>query len=693
MTTDPHRRQQTKTSRIRRSIARLATHIPGSALLLALPRLRRLESRYAHMSAQLADARAAMADANRARDEAHLLQREQARLWASSLSANNDSAGPLADFFRDGQFSYFLFDEGRERLTQAGDPYLLGPTTAARAQHEAGPVRFKALPPAGSPDAAVAFATVCTDKFAPGLEALILSLLAIYPNLESEFWVYHDESLSDFSQRRLLEYYPNFRFASRKSEPYTVAAKGASPNQRRIGAIGYLTLEALKLTSYNRVIILDSDLIVKRDISPLWTDSHLTDIRVVPDAGVLPFTTASKETGNVVFNSGVISLPHAALGEEQYQDALELLPQMPAVECPVLRGFADQKFWNIYLQRYRITYLPTNYNANKQLLDRYMPSRHADAAVVHYTNTKPWYSFASRDLVSSDERRRASRDSKQFRVSYSIWHSTYSQLAGARRRSMFTAQMGNVLDQLRDSARGKSAALIGNGPSLLKTNLAALDGRIRIAFNWFVNHPKFDEVAIEHLMIMSHMFFGGWHTTNPAFPDGFLEKLTSWSHRPTLWFPFYFRSLIEQTPELATYDVRYLLLEKPFKSFAEDLGYLSVDLYDHLTDAHTGVLTAGLPLAMHLGCHEVALVGCDASYGRSANMGDYFYPTAHHTSRSTTTASLHTAWADNGVGQYCYQLALKAAEERGVSFRDATLDGLLSVLPKQEIPGLRHVEG
>jgi hypothetical protein len=47
------------------------------------------------------------------------------------------------------------------------------------------------IPP--GPD--VVFATVCTDKFAPGLEALILSLRQVYPGLDHRFVVYHDGGL------------------------------------------------------------------------------------------------------------------------------------------------------------------------------------------------------------------------------------------------------------------------------------------------------------------------------------------------------------------------------------------------------------------------------------------------------------------------------------------------------------------
>ncbi|MDG1265120.1 MAG: hypothetical protein P8O03_02235, partial [Ilumatobacter sp.] len=321
--------------------------------------------------------------------------------------------------------------------------------------------------------------------------------------------------------------------------------------------------------------------------------------------------------------------------------------------------------------------------------DRYLPQNRGDAAVVHYTNSKPWFRFASRELVSKDDRSRARRDERQYSISFGMWHDSYHRLAGDRIRAAHSALMAEHLDALAGSRSGTDAVLIGNGPSLSRTNLELLSDRVSVAFNWFVNHDGFDDIAVDHLMVMSHMFFGGWHTVEPAFPDGFLESLAARSHRPTLWFPFYFRHLIDGTPELDGYDVRYLLLEKPFKSFVEELGYLKTDLRDFLSDGRTGVLTAGFPLALHLGCSSVALVGCDASYGR-ADGGDYFYADAAHTSRSTETGSLHSAWADGGAAHLCYAAALREAESRGVEFVDATVEGYLEALPKVEIAGLRR---
>lgn len=708
---------------LRRGVIAVADRFPPSARLLDRSRARRREevrretalaaasdqleaaqAQVALVEARLAtvckDAHDARGERDRAREErdrareerdrSRRLLREQTRLWTESDDATESTAlrsGPMASFVADGEFSYSKFLARKGDLSEPDNAFGLGPKAVERIMGEAGPVRFEHGRRADQPPSGVAFATVCTDKFCPGLEALVASLLAIYPQLAVDFWVYHDDGLTEFSRRRLLELYPNFVFADRDAQQYAAAAAGKSYNQARIGSLGYLTIEAMLLDQYRRVVVLDSDMIAVDDISALWSDPDDDDARVVADAGALPLTTVSHLTGRLVFNSGVISLPSILLGREPYETAKQLLPQMPGVTCPVLRDFADQKFWNVFLSRHEVTYLPTRYNTNKQLLDRYLPEHRGDASIIHYTNAKPWFRFASRELVDDEERQRSADDHRQYDFTFARWHETYRREVGRLRRQQFDEVMSDHLLSLRDAAGGRGAVLIGNGPSLAKTDLSVLSNRVSMAFNWFVHHDRFDEIEVDHLMVMSHMFFGGWHTVDPSFPDGWIERLVEWRHRPTLWFPYYFRPLIDTTEALERFDVRYLLLEKPFKHFVEQLGYLPTRLDDFLGDGRTGILTAGLPLALHLGCSDIVLVGCDASYGNEGS-NDYFYAEGLHTSKSTRTSSLHSAWAQGGVAHACYETAVRETQRLGVAFADATIDGRLTAVPKRSIDGL-----
>ncbi len=51
----------------------------------------------------------------------------------------------------------------------------------------------------------MAFATVANDKFVPGLEALIASIIEVYPDFASRIYVFRDGSIAPVSQIRLRE--------------------------------------------------------------------------------------------------------------------------------------------------------------------------------------------------------------------------------------------------------------------------------------------------------------------------------------------------------------------------------------------------------------------------------------------------------------------------------------------------------
>ena len=535
-----------------------------------------------------------------------------------------------------------------------------------------------------TPPADVAFVTVVNDKYAAGVEALVLSLLKQYPDFASEVIVFHDESLSAFSIDRLRGLYAGFRFERRSTSTYDVGQLADAPNHKRVGLLGYLSLEALRLSGYRRVVVIDADTIVLNDISRLWQGDK---VYAVADHGALPFGIVAEATGRPVLNSGMISLPGAALGEETYRRALELLPRLANPVDPLIDRFADQKFWNVFLASFDVEFLPVNYNTNKNLVDKFFTDFLGDVAVLHLTGAKPWFEFTDQDLVTEEDRKQFARSQRRSPRTFSLWRYNYDAAIGVARVRRFRADCAANLESLRGAGNGRPAVLIGNGPSLQRTDLAAFEGFQTLVFNWFVHHEDFDVVRPDHLVLASHMFFGGWHTTRPAFPDGYLEALTKHTHRPRIWTSHYFKHLIESTPELADYDVSYFMLERPFKQSTVKTGNVGLDLLAPLTDANTGVLTAGVPIAVHLGATKLVLVGCDSDYS-SAN-GSYFYQAGLHTSRTTDESHLVSTWTPDGAGQYSYRRVAEELASRGVTLMDATVDGKLAVLERIALDDVR----
>ncbi|WP_062518264.1 hypothetical protein [Demequina gelatinilytica] len=531
-------------------------------------------------------------------------------------------------------------------------------------------------PETAAPPADLVFAAVCNDKYAPGLEALVLSLIRQYPGLSNRFLVFHDDSLSEFTRTRLSQVYPAFDFQHRDPASYDVTM-GDQYNHVRVGQLGYLTVEVLTMEEPSWIVVLDADLLILGDISALWRGDA---IKAVPDIGHRPYAIETPATGRLVINSGVLSLPRSERGPEATLRMKEVLATVDAEEDPALSWFADQKFWNLYLARRDVELLPQAYNMNKMLLELDYPEEIGSVRILHLTGPKPWYAFVYDALLRGDDRKRYRGATERFRTSFALWNQSYVSAITALRTSQFRSEEGAALDALRGSAAGRPAVLIGNGPSLRDTDMSAFVGYEKIAFNWFVNHEDFDTIRPDHLVLPSHMLFGGWHTPHPQLPREFLDALTAREHKPTLWASFYFKPYLETLEELRGYTLRYFLFEKPFKRRIGKTGWAPLDLMSPLVDSNTGVLTAGVPMALHLGASAIVLVGCDSNYASAA--GSYFYAEDQHASATTAPRQLVTTWKKGGAGPFGYSVVRRELDRRGVPFLDTTLDGNLDMLER-----------
>jgi hypothetical protein len=526
------------------------------------------------------------------------------------------------------------------------------------------------------PPTEVVFVSVCNDKYAPGLEALILSLHRVYPGFSNRYLVYHDGSLSPLSRQRLAGLHSGFEFNKRDPSSYPVAL-GSFENHQRIGLLGYLSLEALKLREPPYVVILDTDLLVLGDISALWQGDR---IRAVPDIGARPFGVVSSVTKLPVINSGVLSLPRSARDLDAWPRASRILETLHQHPDRDIERFADQRFWNIFAAERGVDLLPQNYNAIKTLVTHYFPDQLALVSVLHLTGPKPWYSFINRELLGKNEMLSYQYAASRFPGAFALWDSIYKPDLLLVRLAAFNQDCGADLFATANRLGNKPVALIGNGPSINETDLNAFAGYEKIVFNWFINHDQFDTVCPDHLVIASHMIFGGWGTTRPELPTAFLDTLTRHSHKPRLWFSYYFRPYVESLPQLEGYKKSYFFLEKPFKQFIARSGIPQFDLHQPLVDCNTGVLTAGVPLAVHIGARTIVLAGCDANYRSTA--GSYFYNAEKHQSRTTSPHTLLHTWGAGGKGQFGYSVTQRALAERGIGFFDATINGHISDMPQ-----------
>lgn len=633
-------------------------------------------------------ARAQREEARRQRDDARR-QRDQLAQRLSTLEARLAALGDGAPAPRAAagqaltELDHFLLEGERARLMEqvrakqaAGD--ALSVREGELLMERRLPPLLRARPAVSPPGKDVAFLTVANAAFLPGLEALLLSLRAVYPGLRSTVHVCHDGSLNAFVQARLRAMHPHLRFHEPDMSWFDTVPQ-ASDNHRRIGALGYMNMEALRLTRCEHVVVLDSDILVTGDISAFWTGPGF---KVCYDAGDREYVARSAFTGDWVFNSGIIGFPISAAGPKLHEEFRRLTHEHASKEvCPAIDRFADQKIWNILLAKRRKTWLPLNYNCNVKYLAKFLAGQAEAISVLHFAGPKPWN---SKDYVSQENLRPSNAKALQHPRP---WTDAYRALLLRHRMERYRAHAEaerRSRPKRRDTliAGRRTAIMIGNGPSLARTDLAAAARMEKFAFNWFVLADAFDEIRPEHLVIGSHMFFGGWATTEPAFPPNYLERLLERRHRPALWCSFYFKDYLDTLPALRGFEVNYVLFEKPFKRFIDKAGQFHGDIDQFLDDGRTGVLSIGVPAALKLGFQRILLVGCDSNYNQPGTAQKYFYDMSQHTSLETREESLNATWTNEGRGPYVYRVVREALEARDVEFVDCTLDGALTEVRK-----------
>lgn len=523
------------------------------------------------------------------------------------------------------------------------------------------------------PSPGVVFATAVDDRYVAGLEALITGLLRVYPGLTNRYVVHHDERLSEFNRRRLRRLYAGFEFIE-------------VPGRRGAGSADLedLRLEALGVEGAERLVLLAADLLVLSDLSPLFSGDR---VKVVPNVAGRPFSVVSAVTGRELIDGGVISIPGALLGRALVDKAHAARRSDWREADPDAAAVGKEGFWNALLADLDVELLPQNFCARDTFVATYCPSELARVSVLRFVSALPWLSFMDEKLREEGDHPRYRLAREDYAVAYSHFDAVHGRdLLGARLRT-FHADMRDTMESTRGSLGERPVVLIGNGPSLKRTDLSAFEGFEKVAFNWFVNHADFDEIRPDHLVLASHMLFGGWQTPKPKIPPEYLSALLQHTHKPRIWVSHYFKEYLETLPELGDYQIDYFFFEKPFKRAVAKAGRVELDLRQCLVDANTGVISAAVPIGLWLGAKTFVLVGCDSNYSSAA--GSYFYAASSHKSATTKQSNLVKTWARGGQGGYGYEVLRRQLDERGVRLYDATLDGNLHMLERLTLDEVR----
>ncbi len=508
-------------------------------------------------------------------------------------------------------------EQARQLIERRIQPRLASGEPLSLAEREIGasrkipPMRRRAserfTPP---PD--VAFVTVADIGFYPGLLGLVLSMVEVYPGLASPIFVYHDGSIGRFAQERLIDVYPNIEFITPDMDWLDLSSAELAGGGR-IGKLGYMKFLALTAPGFQRVIVLDADMMILDDISALWTGSP-DDARVVYDLGNREFAIRSDHTGDWIINSGVISLPGSWCSAAQFEAAKALIKRSLTPLNDLLDQFADQKAWNIFFSERPPTYLEVNFNCNVKYAGRFLGGKLEAISILHFAGPKPWNSteFLPEELVSKKRSMAC--------VFPNMWIDRYRALLFKHRSLSYQRD--------RASRSKRDGSLAGSDCCLLTDDHSTLDRRdlSTIGFPDVVHVVRnglpdcFEALQPDHVVFGSHEYLGGWNSLDPQIPADCARRIAALESRPVVWAPYYFKPIFEVFARKHGLEVRYLLHEAPFVREVTDVGAADCRAEGFLDSCGDATLTFGIPVAVQGGYRRIVTLPGGRPNGRMCDL-------------------------------------------------------------------------
>lgn len=223
------------------------------------------------------------------------------------------------------------------------------------------------------------------------------------------------------------------------------------------------------------------------------------------------------------------------------------------------------------------------------------------------------------------------------------------------------------LAKLKDAYRGERCFVLGNGPSLRKTDLSRLRNEFTFGLNRIyilfpqLGFPTTFLVAVNRLVLEQAgdelMAFSG-----PLF--------VPWSSR---------KYLVRSLPP----NLRFVLTDCTYSSFSQDARG---GLWSGAT-----VTYVALQLAFHMGFEQVILIGVDHSF-RTTGPAHMEVTSAgddpNHFSADYFGKGFRWQLPDLETSEMAYKMARAAYQAAGRQVLDATIGGKLQVFPKVDYDGL-----
>ena len=244
------------------------------------------------------------------------------------------------------------------------------------------------------------------------------------------------------------------------------------------------------------------------------------------------------------------------------------------------------------------------------------------------------------------------------RIQPAIEATTY-RLDGRGRRSR------RRLEEMRDRYAGRRCFIIGNGPSLAKTDLSRLRDEYTFALNR--GYLLFDRIGAPTTFLVA---------VNRYVVEQFAADILS---APSTTFLSWRSRHWARDADDAVFVRRSRLF-----TFSSDVA--GQGAWEGAT-----VTFAAMQLAYHLGFHQVMLVGVDHSFsttGPANKLVTARDPDPNHFDPNYFGPGVKWQLPDLEVSEASYGLARRAFEEAGRDIADATIGGKLTVFRKVEFESL-----
>lgn len=240
-----------------------------------------------------------------------------------------------------------------------------------------------------------AITTILDDNFSNYFYVFLNSFLENNLWFTGDVVILYNYDLSYLSSEKINEIkllYKNIIFKKIETDRYEQTinlfkSRVSSNFHRFIPSI--LTIEALNLIEYDKVLYLDSDMLVVNNIIELFkmkgdiiatrdTSTYIRENEVKPINGT-----------NLVLNGGFLLLDGDFIRSDKHvQNMLDLFP---SITKPT---FLDQSLLNEYFKRFEVLFISSDYNLLKRCFDdtKLVKLKNAltDIKIIHYVGEKPW---------------------------------------------------------------------------------------------------------------------------------------------------------------------------------------------------------------------------------------------------------------------------------------------------------------